>query len=324
MTGTSPSGWPVEGRPVIRRAAGADGRGGRGSASPLRADPLHGVEEERGAWRPEARDLVALGLWVGALLAAVGGLHLLGRTAMASPAVTQPGDWLAWAGTATTDALAFNVLRILGLALAWYLLGVTTIGMLARLLAMTRLVRVADLLTVGPVRTLLQQALGATLAASAVASLPGTALAAAPPRVEVTAPAVPGARGLEVAPASLDIPERVVPESDLVARAPSPDSWQRLLDLGAAPIATNLDEVVTPVREPDQPSAAAGAGGTHTVAPGEHFWSIAQETVGREANDEVVASYWESLVEANRSRLVDPANPDLLLVGQVVVLPAPS
>jgi nucleoid-associated protein YgaU len=31
--------------------------------------------------------------------------------------------------------------------------------------------------------------------------------------------------------------------------------------------------------------------------------------------------YWAQLVDANRDRLVDPDDPDLLLPGQVLVLP---
>lgn len=61
-----------------------------------------------------------------------------------------------------------------------------------------------------------------------------------------------------------------------------------------------------------------------TVAPGDHFWSIAQRHVARSAPRPSrlrVARYWLRLVESNRSRLVDPANPDLLHPGQVLRLP---
>ncbi|MFP5322935.1 MAG: LysM peptidoglycan-binding domain-containing protein, partial [Acidimicrobiia bacterium] len=58
---------------------------------------------------------------------------------------------------------------------------------------------------------------------------------------------------------------------------------------------------------------------------GDSFWTIAEETVSdalaRPATDDEVDPYWRRLVEANRARLVDPADPDLLHPGQVLELP---
>ena len=53
------------------------------------------------------------------------------------------------------------------------------------------------------------------------------------------------------------------------------------------------------------------------VAPGDSFWSIAAD----EAGDRDLVGYWRALIEANRDRLVDPTNPDLLYPDQVLVLP---
>jgi nucleoid-associated protein YgaU len=61
-----------------------------------------------------------------------------------------------------------------------------------------------------------------------------------------------------------------------------------------------------------------------TVEAGDSFWSIAAEAVapaGAEPNDRQVMAYWRRLVEANRGRLIDPGNPDLLVPGQELVLP---
>ena len=71
-------------------------------------------------------------------------------------------------------------------------------------------------------------------------------------------------------------------------------------------------------RAPDRPVVV------HLVVAGESFWSIAEEHVLQnmdEASDADVASYWRVLVEANRSRLPDPNNPDLLWVGTQLDLP---
>jgi nucleoid-associated protein YgaU len=43
--------------------------------------------------------------------------------------------------------------------------------------------------------------------------------------------------------------------------------------------------------------------------------------LGRVPTDEETDPYWRALVEANRDRLVDPDNPDLIFSGQQLVLP---
>ena len=61
------------------------------------------------------------------------------------------------------------------------------------------------------------------------------------------------------------------------------------------------------------------------VRRGECFWSIAETLVLNgtdEATEADVAHYWQKLIEANRSKLPDPANPDLLWAGTVLDLPA--
>ncbi len=64
----------------------------------------------------------------------------------------------------------------------------------------------------------------------------------------------------------------------------------------------------------------------HLVRPGENFWLIAESTLtnrgpGTPPGVVEIADYWRQLIEANRDRLVDPAEPDLILTGQVFVLP---
>ena len=58
---------------------------------------------------------------------------------------------------------------------------------------------------------------------------------------------------------------------------------------------------------------------------GEHFWRIASDRVaaelGRAPSDREVVGYWLELIEANRDRLVDPDDPDLIHPGLVLVLP---
>jgi hypothetical protein len=61
------------------------------------------------------------------------------------------------------------------------------------------------------------------------------------------------------------------------------------------------------------------------VTPGEHLWGIAEETLadrlGRPPTDAEVVPYWRTVIEANRDRLVHRDDPDLILPGQVLLLP---
>ena len=61
-----------------------------------------------------------------------------------------------------------------------------------------------------------------------------------------------------------------------------------------------------------------------TVAVGDSFWSIAERQVttqlGRAPTDTEVVEPWLALIDANRDRLVDPTDPDLLHPGQVLRL----
>lgn len=63
------------------------------------------------------------------------------------------------------------------------------------------------------------------------------------------------------------------------------------------------------------------------VMPGDSFWSIAEEVVaevGHQPSEHVIADYWHRLIAANRDRLAQPENPDLLFPGQKLIIPEPS
>ena len=83
-----------------------------------------------------------------------------------------------------------------------------------------------------------------------------------------------------------------------------------------------VDEPQATMQVLDEPTAAPEVGGW-VVAPGDSFWSIAEEVVaerlGRPGSDREVAAYWAPLVEANRSRL-PTGDPDLIFPGQRLAL----
>ena len=80
-----------------------------------------------------------------------------------------------------------------------------------------------------------------------------------------------------------------------------------------------------PVLRALDPAPGPAAPRTWTVAPGQHLWSISSavlaDALGRPPSDPEVVPYWRRVIEANRTRLADPANADLLFPGQVLVVP---
>jgi LysM repeat protein len=85
-------------------------------------------------------------------------------------------------------------------------------------------------------------------------------------------------------------------------------------------------DLATPPTTPADPTTPAAPVTTvHRVADGEHFWSIATEQLrarlGRTPGDDEIVRYWLALIEANRDRLADPADPDLIHPGLELLLP---
>lgn len=71
---------------------------------------------------------------------------------------------------------------------------------------------------------------------------------------------------------------------------------------------------------PDRPESTHPAPADWRVEPGDHLWSIAERlTPG--ADDTTVHRLWTDLIRANRDRLINADDPDLLLPGQVLVIP---
>lgn len=256
------------------------------------------------------RQAMPLVAWLVALGAAIVAFTAMGSGPLAAPPVTDPGAWGRWAAAREPVVATVAVLRLVVLALAWYLVGVTTVGAVARLARMGSLVRLADMLSVPVVRRVLQTSLGVGLATAVVtASAPGLVT----PRP--TAPAA--------AAATADPVDRTPTMQPLAGADPAPPGMRPLAPADpTTPQPTSPDPTPTDTRPFATDEAAAD---TWTVATGDHLWAIAEshlrDTLGSTPSDEVVASYWRRLVEANRGRLVDPDDPDLIVPGQRFVLP---
>ncbi|TVR18752.1 MAG: LysM peptidoglycan-binding domain-containing protein [Nitriliruptor sp.] len=341
------------------------------------------------------RRFVEFGVWCAALAGGTALVHALGTGSLAAPP-TDPATWGTWLGGREPLVASMALLRLLVLAVCWYLVGVTSVGLVARLLRATRLLRIADALTLPPVRRLLQQTLGVALATAMVASVtsPGGGAVSTPPTVRLAAAAAEddgstpdgslgGGQGpvTSTGDGSPSVTLRGLPYPPIAGR-PGPDAtvvdpvepgnsapdaavsppirpsaptrplspaqplapatvllpWQVGSEPGAAgdregtdhpeaPSAPTSANAPTAPSAPTAPTAPTDDPGpvTHTVRTGESLWRIASAQLtqehGRSPSDAEVVPYWRELIERNRDRLPDRDDPDLILPGQVLLLP---
>jgi hypothetical protein len=285
--------------------------------------------------------------WLGSLAAGIVLFTALGGGALEAPPLGQPSAWGDWTAARDPFVAVVAVLRLVVLALAWYLVAVTTVGLVARLTRAARLVRVADALSVPLVRQLLQGALGLTLAAGVVASSSGAVPAAAgraggeahasATAVATTEDRGPGAGGvtmvaLDAAAAdgvrmvALGAPDaegaRMVALDEVEAAADGDGVRMEALDDRST---ARMVGIGPPGAATDEPGDGAPEVGEHEVLAGEHLWSIAAGHLAahldRAPTEAEITPHWQRLVEGNRDRLVNPDDPDLIFPGQRLVLP---
>lgn len=254
-----------------------------------------------------ARRLLALAAWVGILVTAIVGLPLVTQ---AVPVVTDVEGWQAWTAGRDAPDVVFGLAGVALRGIAWYLLGTTIVGAALRLLRAGAAVRYLDVLTIPPVRRLLQFALGLGLATAGLASGGGTSGGPAEAEQAPTA-------------ASIALAEAQTAEMGGHAdglRLVSTDGPEALRYLGNVPL-----DAESAAYTPDGLLAAEDAERTHEVVVGEHFWGIAADVLeqawDRAPTDAEVLGYWQELIAANEDRLADPGNPDLLFPGQELLLP---
>ncbi|MBY5163112.1 LysM peptidoglycan-binding domain-containing protein [Salsipaludibacter albus] len=181
------------------------------------------------------------------LASVVLGLHLLVPPALAAPDLGAPGSWLDWASSRSPVLVAMALVRVAALALAWYLLAVTALQVIAVLTDAGWLGSLARVITPTMARHLATAMVGAgVMAATPMASGPGAAFAnTSGPATAAAAPLPAGVRG------SVDLPRA----------ATSPPSLRRLPNPTPTP-----DPAVSPTTPPRLRRAPPSAGPT-TPAP---------------------------------------------------------
>lgn len=300
--------------------------------------------------------------WTAVLALGLRGLHSLGAGPLGVP-LTSMEDLSAWVDHTRPDLMALALVRLAALAGGWYLAVCTLVLALTRRFGRhrvaTAVARVSPSIVCRIVSgggslglaagTLLAVVPSTTLAAAALQPTPATAIPADPapdaaPTATMTrlpAPTPEPTRANQHpvathAPAA-DPPPRATmtrdpaqtPATTTHAPAASPRPTATMARIPAtqahapAPVPS-----VAPAPSPTRPSGGTGSS-TWIVEPGDSFWSIAVEAVAvspgaSKPGDLQVIGYWRRLIDANRSRLLDPANPDLLVPGQELVLPHPT
>jgi len=293
---------------------------------------------------------VRLAAWSAALVLAARVLVATGRGALAIP-LDSADDLAAWVGVASPAEMAMAVLRLLAIAACGYLLAVTSLGVGCRVVRARGLAAAVDRITPAVVRRLVSGGTGAGLVlGTLVASLPPPDLPGSPDASTVAAgPIAPEARPspagavtatmARLPPATATMTRTAPPGAASAASATGGEATMTRLEDASAPSATMTSvapepasDATPPAPVPVSPAAALPPAPTlptvdataWLVEPGDSLWSIAEEVVRTarpEASDDVVTRYWHALTEANRSTLVDPGNPDLLVPGQQLTLP---
>lgn len=250
--------------------------------------------------RPGWRHVVGGTVWIAALLAVVVLLHRVGLGTLSTPPLLDRSELRLWLDARDAVTVAFALIRLVALALGWYLLVVTVFGLTARVTQIPALVRVTDMATVPAVRRVLGAIAGVGLTASAATLVATSVLGDRPAPVESTTDAI----------------------GDVVLQRLPDTSSARLRHL---PDTRTEDGTSTQKRiSGDQGDPRAT---TWTAQPGDHLWHIAEATLadawGRPPTDGEVTPYWQTLVDSNRNALADPSNPDLIYGGQTFALPTP-
>ena len=227
--------------------------------------------------------------WLLGLVGAGVLLRLAATGDLAGPPIGSLDELTAWADAREPAAAAIALVRLVAEVAVWYLLAVSVLHAGSTVLRASGGHRAADALTTPAVRRLVRTGLGLGLAAASTVG--GQEEAGAPGAVTMApvaeAPLVTQTR-VEDPGGSATMRPQVTPGTGVAQMAP-----------------------VTPT--------------TWTVAPGESLWTIAEDLLAeawqRHPSDAETDPFWRTLVERNRSRLVDPADPDLVHPGQVFEVP---
>ena len=274
--------------------------------------------------------------------------------------LTSAAELETWIDRTSPTVMALALVRLGALAATWYLVAATVVLVVADAAGWRRIAAVVAAASPRVVRHVVSRGAGVGLSVGvlvAAAPLPHR-LAATPAGADPGPTVGPDARS----PTMHLLPDddadtaavRLLPDDEPSTAVPAPTATMHRVPDDEPDTATmhrvpnDEPDTATMHRVPDDSTPQAPAPSeppagppgpiadgtdhgpeveTWTVATGDSFWSIAEEALagpGPAADDRRIAAHWRRLVEANRDRLADPANPDLLLPGQELVIPPPA
>lgn len=252
---------------------------------------------------------LALAGWLAFIATSIAVLHRLGQWF--------PLDLIVDPGGPLEPTLAAS-LRLLGLAVGYWLAASTLLYLVGRATRIPAAVRAVRWMTIGPVKRLVDGMVAGALVA-AIGLPAGVGAMTEPGYVPVPAGDPPA--GDQIGP--------VFPVEDVQVERGQVES--SLLDPGSV-VPGTLFLPMQPVANPptadpdkDTPPALVSAGPTEVVVrPGDHMWSMAEQKLalvrGRAVSDSEIALYWLKVVGTNLSR-IRSGDPDLAFPGEVLVLP---
>jgi hypothetical protein len=241
-------------------------------------------------------------------------LWLLGRGALTTPPVDSWPQFEQWLGDRSTAEAAIAALRATAVVAASYLGAVSALTIVAKLASFDQLDRLARSLVPRSVRPLVGLAVGVGVATAAASMT-------VPRDSSPTLVATATLESPSDATATMYFVTETVPPATLSPSTGTPGTPTTTI----LPASAALPEPAPPPATIPLPQPSVATAHTWTIAPGEHLWAVATETLTdswhRAPTDSEVVPYWHALIETNRGRLIDSANPDYVLAGQTFVLP---
>ncbi len=249
-------------------------------------------------------------------------LHAAGRGALAGPSRWNLDGWAEIVDQRGAPTAAMTLLRYAALAACGY---VIALGVLTVLVSATR-VRWLELVLRFLTPTMLRPLLGIVVVATLATPRPaGATTGDANPPVMVLATTTSGAPEQPSPPPTM---RRVDARTPTTTAVPAPPATAILDAAVVSPVVSKPfapSVTTTVVARPTGAPATTTVPATWTIARGEHLWFVAErvmtQAVGADVHHGEIARYWRSLVDANRERLVDRDNADLVYAGQIFVLP---
>jgi hypothetical protein len=264
---------------------------------------------------------------------ALGALMALDGGVLAAPRAWSRDGWTELLAERGAAAAAMTLLRYVALATSAYLLLLCLVTVLVR----TTRLRWLDVALRFATPRILRPVLGiVTVATFAAPHAAGATDVASTPPVMVLV----GSSEARTVTSTTAAPSRGAPTMRRVETPPptsvtttiAPTTTTTTTTTTSVPSATSTTAIAVAITLPPMVSTPAAKASTPTppatwtIRRGEHLWHVADaaltERLDRAPSTAEITGYWQKLIDANRGRLADPENPDLVFVGQELVLPA--